>query len=176
MSHRLPTCVLCHHLSCISCALAGSLEATLSATRPANRCAIQVGNRNDGIIKRSYDMRNTGVDVLAPFSLNDLDLLNNRIWVQRKVLFLFCLTGCCYCRILLLRSLLLRGLRHGVRSYYCYCSDRRLLNISVRGWGFGIRHNLVTCYFPAGFAASLARWTPTVLRGPLRVRAFVEVR
>ena len=74
MAHRLPGSILRDHLRRISCALARAFKADLAGARPSNHVAVHVRDRHDCVVKCRKNMRDAGMNILAPFGLDDLRL------------------------------------------------------------------------------------------------------
>ena len=76
--------ILRDHLRRIGGALARALEANFAGARPADHVAVQIGDRDDRVVKSGKNVRDTGVNILAPLRLDDLRLLDV-VRVERKV-------------------------------------------------------------------------------------------
>src|ERR1700682_1513903 len=76
VTHRLTRGILRDHLRCVSRAFARAFETNFARARPADDIAIQIGDRDDGVVKRGENVRNASVNILAPFRLDDFRLLN----------------------------------------------------------------------------------------------------
>ena len=88
VAHGLAAGILGNHLRGVGGALAGAFEAALAGARPSDGRAVHVGDGDDRVVERGDDMRNPGVNVLAALGLDDLDLLDDRIRIEREILFL----------------------------------------------------------------------------------------
>ena len=82
--HRLARCILRDHLGRIRGAFAGTFEADFSGARPPDDVAVQIGDRDNGVVKCGKNMGDARMDVLAAFGLNDLWLFYV-VRVQRKI-------------------------------------------------------------------------------------------
>ncbi len=76
VAHRLSRCVLCDQLRRIRRALARTFKTNFPGARPADHISIQIRNRDDGVVKGRINMRDAGMNVLGPFCLNNLGLLD----------------------------------------------------------------------------------------------------
>ena len=84
MAHRLAGGILRDHLRRVSRALARAFEANFARARPADHVAFQIGDRDDGVVKRRENVRETGVNVFAPFRLDDFRFLDV-VRIERKI-------------------------------------------------------------------------------------------
>src|SRR5207302_9221888 len=76
VAHGLPRSILCHHLRSVSRAFARTFESNFARARPSDDVAFHVGDRDDGVVKRCENMRDTVVNVFAALGLDDLRLLD----------------------------------------------------------------------------------------------------
>src|SRR5438552_3736903 len=76
VAHGLPRGILRHHLRCVSRALARAFESNFASARPSDDVAFHVRDRDDRIVKRRENMRDTVMDVFAALGLDDLRLLD----------------------------------------------------------------------------------------------------
>ena len=93
VTHGLAAGVLGDHLGGVGGAFAGAFEATLASAGPTDGSAIHVSDGDDGIIERGDDVSDTRVDIFAPLGLDDFDLLNNGVGIEREVLLFLGLGG-----------------------------------------------------------------------------------
>ena len=74
--HGLPRGILRHHLRCVGRALARAFESNFARARPSDDVAFHVRDRDDGVVKRRENVRDTVMDVFAALGLDDLRLLD----------------------------------------------------------------------------------------------------
>src|SRR4051812_12961382 len=85
VSHRLPAGVLSDHLSSVSCALTRTLEAHFPGARPSNHMPCLIGNAHDRVVEAGLNVRDPSMDILATFCLDNLDVLDHGIGIERKI-------------------------------------------------------------------------------------------
>ncbi len=195
VTHGLTAGVLSDHLGSIGCALTGSLEPHLAGAGPSENGTAHIGDADNGIVESSLNVGDPMRDVLATLGLDDLGWLNRVVEIETN--------GCGWGSFLnfLLLALLHLGLLGLGRSSslgggHWSCSIIGSLRSGLgRMMGFGLFATCSVLGEAFGFFVffghelgevlvsamgvsdySFARVTPTVLRGPLRVRALVWVR
>ena len=104
VTHGLAAGVLGDHLGGVGGAFAGAFEATLASAGPTDGSTIHVGDGDDGIIERGDDVSDARVDIFAPLGLDDFDLLNNGVGIEREVLLFLGLGGGGRCGLFLFAS------------------------------------------------------------------------
>ena len=72
VSHCLPARILRDHLRGVRGAFARAFETDFACARPADHAALQVGDRDDGVVESCQHVRDAGVNILAALGLDDL--------------------------------------------------------------------------------------------------------
>jgi hypothetical protein len=181
MGHRIPGSILSDNLRRIGGRLARAAEIALSSTRPGNDLALQVRDRNDRIVEGGQYVHKTSGDVLGTLCLANLD---------RTQLFLEEFLGSRLARTPPTNSTGFAGATGvadsagaavplsaagALAAFAGFLSAAGAASVPIAALtGF----SFLGADFSSAMAGnySLALVTPTVLRGPLRVRALVLVR